>query len=67
MRLVRTPDDGVHVDPTGKRNGRGAYLCYQPACWERALSTDILSKALRTTLTETDRERLQAARPAQAD
>jgi predicted RNA-binding protein YlxR (DUF448 family) len=26
-RLVRTPDDGVHVDPTGKRNGRGAYLC----------------------------------------
>jgi predicted RNA-binding protein YlxR (DUF448 family) len=66
-RLVRTPEDGVQVDPTGKRNGRGAYLCDQPACWDRALTTDILSRALRTPLTEADRERLRAARPAQAD
>ena len=63
-RLVRSPDDGVHIDPTGKHNGRGAYLCDQPACWDRALQTDVLEKALRTTLTETDRERIQAARPA---
>ncbi len=61
-RLVRTPDDGVHVDPTGKRNGRGAYLCDDPACWERALTSDVLGRALRTTLTEDDRERLRAAR-----
>ncbi|HML22834.1 MAG TPA: YlxR family protein [Aggregatilinea sp.] len=63
MRLVRTPDDGVHVDPTGKQNGRGAYLCDQRACWERALETDVLAKALRTTLTEADRERIRAAQP----
>ncbi len=62
-RLVRTPDDGVHVDPSGKRAGRGAYLCDNPACWDRALHSDLLAKALRTTLTETDRERIRAAHP----
>src|SRR5262249_61248663 len=41
-RIVRTADQGVWVDPTGKRNGRGAYLCDQITCWERALNSDIL-------------------------
>lgn len=59
-RLVRTAD-GVVIDPTGKMNGRGAYLCEQQTCWERALSTDILSRALRTPLTDADRARLRPA------
>jgi predicted RNA-binding protein YlxR (DUF448 family) len=62
-RIVRTVDEGVWVDPTGKRNGRGAYLCDQAVCWDRAVTTDVLGKALRTALTEADRERLLAARP----
>lgn len=62
-RLVRTPDDGVHVDPSGKRNGRGAYLCDNPVCWQQALTEDVLARALRTTLTEVDIERLQVAAP----
>jgi len=64
VRLVRTPDEGVHADPTGKRSGRGAYLCDDPACWDRALAGDLLAKALRTVLTDADRERLAQARPA---
>lgn len=63
-RLVRTPDEGVQVDPTGKRSGRGAYLCDQVSCWDRALASDVLERTLRTRLTEEDRERLRAARPA---
>ncbi|MBN2304177.1 MAG: YlxR family protein [Anaerolineae bacterium] len=63
-RLVRTPDEGVWVDPTGKRGGRGAYLCDDPACWNRALAVDVLAKALRTTLTESDRDRIRAAHPS---
>ncbi len=62
-RIVRTGDDGVHVDPTGKRNGRGAYLCDQPKCWTRAIDGDVLAKALRTALTDVDRDRLRAAIP----
>lgn len=60
-RLVRTAENGVQIDPTGKLNGRGAYLCDQAACWQRALKSDVLEKALRTTLSEADRQRLQEA------
>ena len=35
-RLVRTPDGEVCVDETGKANGRGAYVCKDPACIEKA-------------------------------
>jgi predicted RNA-binding protein YlxR (DUF448 family) len=62
-RLVRAPDGGVQLDPTGKQNGRGAYLCDQRSCWERALATDALAKALRTTFTDADMERIRAAGP----
>ncbi|MGB3306641.1 MAG: YlxR family protein [Thermomicrobiales bacterium] len=51
-RIVRTPEGTVEIDPTGKRNGRGAYLCERPTCWERALSTPILSRALNTSLSD---------------
>lgn len=50
IRIVRTPEGTVEVDPTGRRNGRGAYLCHQPACWERALSSGLLSRALKTEI-----------------
>lgn len=60
-RLVRTVDEGIQLDPTGKRNGRGAYLCDQLSCWQRAIESDVLAKALRTELTEADRQRLSMA------
>ncbi len=62
-RLVRTAEDGVQLDPSGKRNGRGAYLCDQAACWQRAIASDILDKALHTLLTEVDKQRLREAGP----
>jgi uncharacterized protein len=48
-RIVRTGEGAIEVDPSGRKNGRGAYLCDRQACWDRALSTPILAKALRTT------------------
>ncbi len=51
-RIVRTPEGDVQIDPTGKRNGRGAYLCDRPACWERARTTSLLARALNTELTD---------------
>ncbi len=53
-RLVRTTDVGVVVDPTGKMNGRGAYLCDTLACWEKVLSSKILNQALKTNITEAE-------------
>jgi uncharacterized protein len=62
-RIVRT-EHGVMVDPTGKMDGRGAYLCNQASCWERAIKSDVLNQALRTLLTDEDRHRLHEAQPS---
>jgi predicted RNA-binding protein YlxR (DUF448 family) len=56
VRLVRTPD-GVFVDNSGKLSGRGAYLHADSNCWEKGIKNH-LEKALRTTLSPADRERL---------
>ena len=58
IRLVRVPADGVEVDIEGKRAGRGAYLCRSQACWEVGLRGNQLERALRATLTQSNREQL---------
>jgi uncharacterized protein len=59
IRLVRTPEGTVEVDPTGKRNGRGAYLCARVSCWERGVNERSLGRALRLeTLTQENRDAL---------
>ena len=57
VRIVRTPE-GVEVDLTGKKQGRGAYLCPNPTCWQTALKKGRIEAALRTKLTPDDRLRL---------
>jgi len=60
MRLVRDADGRVTLDPTGKRAGRGAYLCHDPACWDQALRRHGLERALRVeTLLPEDRAALE--------
>ena len=58
IRIVRSPE-GVRIDPTGKASGRGAYLHDQRSCWERGLR-GALESALKTELTQQDREVLAA-------
>lgn len=54
-RIVRTPDSGVVIDPTGKRNGRGAYVCDQPSCWDKIVRhAGILNQALSAQVTEAE-------------
>ncbi len=58
-RIVRTASGhGVQLDPKGKLPGRGAYLCDDPRCWQRALAGGALDKALKTTLTADERQAL---------
>lgn len=59
-RVVRTPEGRVVVDPTGKMNGRGAYLCDDKTCWDRALAGDLIAKALKTSLDDTTKQELRA-------
>lgn len=57
-RIVRSPDGEVAVDLTGKRPGRGAYLCEKRACWEKALHTNLLDRALQTSVSDAEKETL---------
>jgi predicted RNA-binding protein YlxR (DUF448 family) len=58
VRLARTPSGEVIVDASGKAEGRGAYICPDPACWEKALKEKQLERTLRQNLTHENRARL---------
>lgn len=60
VRLVRSAEGRVTVDPTGKAAGRGAYLHDQRSCWEKALNGGALAHALKVELNDADRAALQA-------
>ena len=52
IRIVRTPEGVISVDPTGKANGRGAYLKKDPAVVEIARKNKALEKALKEKIPE---------------
>lgn len=52
MRVVRTPEGEVKFDPTGKANGRGAYLCRSIDCVRMARKKKSLAKVLKTQVDE---------------
>ena len=45
IRIVKTTEGEVLIDTTGKKNGRGAYICPNITCLEKAIKTKRLSKA----------------------
>ena len=52
IRVVRGPDGSVSLDPTGKKSGRGAYVCRNTECLKRAIKQRQLERQLEVTLTE---------------
>jgi len=61
VRIVRTPLGEIRVDPTGKLSGRGAYVCPERACVDRALGEGRLAHALERTIPEETVEGLRAS------
>jgi predicted RNA-binding protein YlxR (DUF448 family) len=58
VRVVRTPEGRVELDATGKKNGRGAYVHEQRACWDEALKKDRLGRALKVSVPAADLQTL---------
>ena len=50
IRIVTSESEGVTVDLTGKKNGRGAYLCKQKDCFEKARKNRKLQHALKVQI-----------------
>ena len=44
-RIVRSPEGEISLDPTGKKSGRGAYICADPACLAKAQKEKRLDRA----------------------
>ena len=50
LRIVRAKDGTVSVDPTGKMSGRGAYICSDRECFEKARKKRSLERALKCAI-----------------
>ncbi|SDY84515.1 hypothetical protein SAMN05660462_01032 [Proteiniborus ethanoligenes] len=50
IRIVKNKDGHIFVDLTGKANGRGAYICKNVECLEKAQKTKRLNKALEVEI-----------------
>ncbi len=50
LRILRTPEGEIVLDTTGKKNGRGAYLCYSSTCLEKARKNKGLERSLQVKI-----------------
>ncbi|MBQ6820484.1 MAG: YlxR family protein [Clostridium sp.] len=59
IRIVKSPEGEVSVDLTGKKSGRGAYICRNTECLDKSFKTKRLSKNLNTVIDEEIYSRLR--------
>ena len=50
LRVVRSPEGEISVDFTGKKSGRGAYLCFSSSCFKKARKAGRIARALNTEI-----------------
>ncbi|MFT8871327.1 MAG: YlxR family protein [Sporolactobacillus sp.] len=65
FRIVRSPEGDVCLDPTGKKNGRGAYLSKSRECIEKARARHMLSRHLDAEVPDSVFEEMLQALEAQ--
>lgn len=50
IRVLRTPEEEFVLDATGRKNGRGAYLCREAACLEKAIRQKGLERSFQAAI-----------------
>lgn len=50
LRIIKTAENEILLDTTGKKNGRGAYLCPNGECLAKAVKTKGLERSLKTVI-----------------
>lgn len=61
LRVVRSPEGDVSLDATGRKPGRGAYVCKSTDCLQRAIKQRQIERAFACTLSDETKEALRAA------
>lgn len=59
IRIVRTPEHDIVIDPTGKKSGRGAYICHDVSCLEKARKKKAFNRAFKIDVADDIYERLE--------
>ena len=59
LRVIRTPEEEVILDSTGKQNGRGAYLCKSLECFQKARKNKGLERSLKVSIPEDVYDKLE--------
>lgn len=52
IRIIKTPEGNIEVDFTGKKNGRGAYICNSVECFKLVKKKKALERSLKVTIPE---------------
>lgn len=60
IRVVLTPEGAIELDTTGKRNGRGAYMCNNVACLKTARKRKSLERSLKVSIPDGVHDELEA-------
>ena len=50
IRVIKTPEGEITIDATGKKNGRGAYICCASECFQKAIKSKGLERSLKTNI-----------------
>lgn len=50
IRVIRTSEDTIQIDATGKKNGRGAYICPKRECLDLAVKSKGLERSLKIAI-----------------
>lgn len=59
IRVVKNKENEIFIDRTGKANGRGAYLCNDQCCLEKAIKSKALNRAFSMEINEQTYEELR--------
>lgn len=59
MRVLKTSEDTFELDATGKKNGRGAYLCFSKECFEKVVKSKGLERSFKQAIPKEVYEKLE--------
>jgi uncharacterized protein len=59
LRVVRTPEGGVLIDPSGRKPGRGAYVCREVSCLKAIFNGNQIEHVLKVKINTEDKEHLK--------
>lgn len=59
LRVIKTPEDAIVLDDTGKKNGRGAYMCRSLECFRKAAKSKGIERSLKVAIPKEVYEQLE--------